>query len=143
MKLTKLGDYAVRGVVHLAMKEPGETATLHDISSAEHIPPSFFAKVMQSLARGGIVVAHRGIKGGYSLARSAEEITVRDIVEAVEGPIILNRCLVREGECDRDLYCGAHAVWWEAQDALVAVLDRHTAKMLAERQKKQIKKEGA
>lgn len=140
MKLTKLGDYAVRGVVHLATMENGKTATLNEISSAENIPSSFFAKVMQSLARAGLVNAHRGIKGGYSLAKNADEITVRAIVEAVEGPILLNRCLGGKNDCDRDYFCGTHPVWREAQKALFKVLDSYTAKNLADLQKKSARK---
>ena len=140
MKLTRLGDYAVRGVIYLAMKEERETATLSEISTAQNIPPSFFAKVMQALARAGLVTAHRGIKGGYSLARDAGEITVKTIVEAVEGPIILNRCLTRKGECERDEFCAAHPVWREAQEALVEVLEKYTAKVLAENQKSTFEK---
>lgn len=142
MKLTRLGDYAVRGIVYLAMKEEGETATLSEISTAQSIPPSFFAKVMQSLARAGLVNAHRGIKGGYSLAQDAGEITVKTIVEAVEGPIILNSCLTRKGECERDEFCAAHPVWREAQAALVEVLEKYTAKALAENQKSTFEKLG-
>ena len=140
MKLTKLADYAVRAVIHLAAKEMGELATITEIAETQSIPRSFLAKVMQALSRAGIVRTHRGKTGGFSLVEKPQDITIRQIVEAVEGPIILNRCLVRQGECDRDIFCGAHPVWREAQEALVAVLDSYTAADMAKKQLAKLKR---
>lgn len=140
MKLTKLADYAVRAVVHLGCKKPGELATTEEIAEANMIPRPFLSKVMQSLCRGGIAVAHRGKSGGFTLARKGNEITVRQIVEAVEGPIQLNRCLIMSALCERDAYCGAHGVWKEAQDALLKVLDRHTVAAIAKKQSNSLTK---
>ena len=134
MKLTRLADYAVRAVIHLATKDEKELATIAEIAESQAIPQSFLAKVMQALSRAGIVRAHRGKTGGFSLMERAEHITVRNIVEAVEGPIILNRCLARQGECERDVFCGAHPVWREAQEALVKVLDSYSAADMAGKQ---------
>jgi len=134
MKLTRLADYAVRAVVHLAAKKNGEIATIAEIAERQEIPSSFLAKVMQSLSRGGIVKAHRGKTGGFTLLDAPENVTIRMIVEAVEGPIILNRCLARPGECSRDVFCGAHPVWREAQSALFSVLDKYTAAEMAKQQ---------
>lgn len=140
MKLTRLADYAVRAVIHLATKEVGELATIAEIAERQSIPQSFLAKVMQALTRGGIVRAHRGKTGGFSLFNKAEDVTIRQVVEAVEGPLILNRCLLRQGECDRDIFCGAHPVWLEAQEALVKVLDSYSAADMAEKQLSNLKR---
>ena len=134
MKLTKLADYAVRAVVYLAGKKPGEITTTEEISEANMIPRPFLAKVMQALCKSGLVVGYRGKAGGFTLARSGEKITIRQIVEAVEGPIQLNRCLVRTALCERDAYCGVHPVWREAQVALLKVLDSYTAAGMAKKQ---------
>jgi len=131
MKLNRLADYAVRAVVCLASKKGGTITSTAVIAKEQEIPPSFLAKVMQTLARGGIVKVHRGKSGGFSLASDGKTITVKNIVEAVEGPIILNRCLDRPSDCSRDTFCGAHAVWIEAQQALIDVLDKYNAADLA------------
>ncbi|MDH3974291.1 MAG: Rrf2 family transcriptional regulator [Deltaproteobacteria bacterium] len=141
MKLTRLADYAVRAIVHLATKKEGEMATIAEIAESQGIPSSFLAKVMQALSRGGIVRAHRGKSGGFSLVDEPEKVTIRMIVEAVEGPINLNRCLTKPGECDRDTFCGAHPVWREAQEALFSVLDKYTAAEMAKSQLENIKKQ--
>jgi len=141
MKLTRLADYAVRAIVHLATKSDGEMTTIAEIAERQGIPASFLAKVMQALSRGGIVNAHRGKSGGFSLVDAPENVTIRMIVEAVEGPINLNRCLLKPGECDRDFFCGAHPVWREAQDALFAVLDKYTAAEMAKSQIENIRKQ--
>lgn len=140
MKLTRLADYAVRAVIHLATKDVGELATTAEIAEKQAIPQSFLAKVMQALSRAGIVIAHRGKTGGFSLMDRAENVTIRQIVEAVEGPIILNRCLSWQGECDRDVFCGAHPIWREAQEALVKVLDSYSAADMAEKQLANLKR---
>ena len=140
MKLTRLADYAVRAVIHLAAKEAGELATISEIAEKQAIPQSFLAKVMQALTRGGIVRAHRGKTGGFSLFNRAEDVTIRQVVEAVEGPIILNRCLSRQGECERDIFCGAHPVWREAQEALTKVLDSYSAADMAKSQLSNLKR---
>ncbi len=138
MMLTRLGDYAVRAVIHLALKGNEKLTTLTDIAVSEDIPRSFLAKVMQVLCKAGLVKAYRGKNGGFALALNASDITIRDVVEAVEGPITLNICLRRKGECERDVFCAAHPVWQEAQDALVSVLDQYTVEMIAKKQKTQV-----
>lgn len=138
MTLTRLGDYAVRAVIHLALKGNGELATLTDIAVSENIPRSFLAKVMQVLCKAGLVKAYRGKNGGFALALNASEITIKNVVEAVEGPMTLNICLRRKGECERDVFCAAHPVWQEAQDALASILDKYTIETLAKKQKTQV-----
>lgn len=134
MKLTKLADYAVRAVVHLATKKDGEVATIAEIAKNQIIPISFLAKVMQALSRGGIARGTRGKLGGFYLIDQPKDITVRMIIEAVEGPIILNRCLRKSNECDRVSFCGTHSLWLKAQSTLYAVLDECTAAEMAKEQ---------
>jgi len=140
MMLTRLGDYAVRAVIHLALKGKGNLATLTDIAVSEDIPRSFLAKLMPILCKAGLVKAFRGTNGGFALLVNASKITIKDVVEAVEGPTTLNLCLRRKRECDRDVFCAVHPVWKEAQDALLNVLDKYTIEALAQRQKKNLSK---
>ena len=122
MKLTRGGEYGIRGVLYLAQQNDGKVSMLSAIAKAQDVPPRFLAKIFQALAKAGVVKSHRGAKGGFSLARSASEISVKDVIEAVEGPLNLNVCLVAPGECDRDTTCTMHAVWEEAQEKMMGVL---------------------
>jgi Rrf2 family protein len=124
MKLTRGGEYGIRGVLYLAQQDDGKVSMLSAIAKAQDVPPRFLAKIFQGLAKAGIVRSHRGAKGGFSLARPAAEITIKDVIEAIEGPICLNVCLVRPGECTRDKICPMHAVWEEAQEKMMDVLAR-------------------
>jgi Rrf2 family protein len=124
MKLTRGGEYGIRGVLYLAQQDNGKVNMLSAIAKAQDVPPRFLAKIFQALAKAGIVKSHRGAKGGFSLARSADEITMRDVIEAIEGPIYLNVCLMGPGECNRDKICPMHKVWEEAQEKMMGVLSR-------------------
>lgn len=124
MKLTRGGEYGIRGVLYLAQQDNGKISMLSAIAKAQDVPPRFLAKIFQALARAGIVRSYRGAKGGFSLGRAAGEITIKDVIEAIEGPIYLNVCLVGPGECSRDKICPMHRVWEEAQEKMMGVLAR-------------------
>jgi Rrf2 family protein len=122
MKLTRGGEYGIRGVLYLAQQTDGKVSMLSAIAKTQDVPPRFLAKIFQALAKAGVVKSHRGAKGGFSLARPASEITVRDVIEAVEGPVFLNVCLAGPGECTRDQICPMHAMWADAQEKMMSVL---------------------
>ncbi len=124
MKLTRGGEYGIRGVLYLAGQDDGKISMLSAIAKAQDVPPRFLAKIFQALAKAGVVKSHRGAKGGFSLARPASEITIKDVIEAIEGPIYLNVCLMGDGECSRDKICPMHEVWEEAQEKMMGVLAR-------------------
>ncbi len=124
MKLTRGGEYGIRGVLYLAQQDNGKVSMLSGIAKAQDVPPRFLAKIFQALAKAGIVKSHRGAKGGFSLARMPADVTMKDVIEAIEGPIFLNVCLMSPGECNRDKFCPMHTVWEEAQEKMMEVLDR-------------------
>lgn len=126
MRLTKGADYATRGIVHLAKMPPNTVMLVSDIAAAERLPESYLAKIFQDLAKEGIVRSHRGAKGGFSLARSAERITLREIVEAIEGPIALCRCLAPWEGCDHMESCVVYPVMARAQRQLLDVFESTT-----------------
>ena len=132
MELTRKGEYAIRGIIYLARKPEGQVALISEIAEATLVPQTFLAKIFQSFARQGLVNSFRGTGGGFTLGRPASLITLRDIVEAVEGPIIPNRCLVRKGACERDDICSVHQVWKKVQEEVVQILDSVTIRELAE-----------
>ncbi len=122
MKLTRGGEYGIRGVLYLAQQDDGKVSMLSAIAKTQDVPPRFLAKIFQALAKAGVVKSHRGAKGGFSLARPASEISIRDVIEAVEGPVFLNVCVAGPGDCTRDQICPMHAVWAEAQEKMMGVL---------------------
>jgi Rrf2 family protein len=131
IELTRKGEYAIRGVIYLAQRPPGERVLLGDLAEATEAPPAFMAKILQAFAKLGIVRSSRGAKGGFTIGRPPSAITLREVVEAVEGPIVPNRCLTGLGVCSRDGHCGVHGVWRRVQTQVVSILDSVTIADLA------------
>jgi len=125
MKLSTQADYAVRAVYELACHEPGVVLHTGDIAAAQRIPVPRLAKVVHDLARADLVRTQRGHLGGVMLARPAAEITVRDVYEAVEGPILLCRCRQRVEPCGGDV-CDTHDFWHGVETLLTEELQATT-----------------
>lgn len=123
MQLTLKGDYAVRVMVDLAAQPAGAIVRTEEICRRTGVPPAYLSKIVQSLARGGLVRTQRGTHGGIRLSEEPPAITLRRVIEAVEGPIYLNRCLIRPGECPRDRFCPVHPVWRRIQEIVTRELD--------------------
>ncbi len=126
MKLTRGGEYGIRAMLYLAGQPPDAVALLSEISSCQKIPESYLSKIFQSLTKAGLIRSHRGFKGGYSLRRPPDAITIKDIIEGIEGPIALNACATENGACTENKDCRIQTVWKDAQDAMVGVLDSTT-----------------
>lgn len=126
MQLTRGGDYAVRIMTHLASVPGGAIVPRRQIQERGDVPPAHLAKLIQALGRAKLVTTFRGAGGGVRLAVRPEEINLRQVIEAVEGPIHLNRCLVRPGACPRDRFCTAHPVWRRIQEVLIRELEAVT-----------------
>lgn len=131
MQLTREGDYAVRVVVDLAGRPPGVVVRTDDLSHSTGIPRAYLAKIIQVLSRVSIVQTRQGPRGGVSLLKDPATLTLRQMVEAIEGPICLNRCLTRPRECPRDSFCPVHPVWRRIQAVFIRELDAVTARDLA------------
>ena len=131
LQLTRGGEYAIRAMSYLARFPDGHVASLHDIGQAQDIPESFLAKILQSLVHGGLAVSQRGAHGGFALARAATDITMRDVIEAVDGPVALNQCVLWPEDCRRSGDCELHKAWMRAQAQLMDVLDTVTLRSLS------------
>lgn len=105
MRFTKAEDYGLYGVIYLAEQENGRIVPLSEISKTQNVPEKFLAKIFQSLSKAGLVKSHRGVKGGFTLAKSAEEITIRELVETIQGPYFLSKCIHDEKECEKSSNC--------------------------------------
>jgi Rrf2 family protein len=133
MELTREADYAVRLMVDLADRPgPGQVRSA-DIARRQMIPPKFLAKVVQRLSRAGFVHTRRGTGGGVMLARRPRDITLRGVIEAIEGPIRLNRCAVDSDACPLARRCSVHPVWQRLQAMVTDELERTTVEALRRR----------
>lgn len=123
MELTRRGDYAIRAMLALARPDPGGGwLSVRHIAAEMSIPAAFLPQVMRALVAAGLATATTGRTGGYRLARPADGISVLEIVESVEGDSRRASCILRGGPCGRDGHCGAHDVFFGAQEAMLARL---------------------
>ena len=136
MQITRAAEYAIRGVLYLCSQPKGAVCLLNEISEKQNIPPSFLSKIFQNLSRTGYVSSSRGTGGGFTLLRDPEEITLLDIVEAIDGQIALNVCLNNGSLCDNKPTCAVHRVWDDAQSYLTTLLNQSTFASLAEKNRK-------
>jgi Rrf2 family protein len=113
MEITQQADYAVRAVLELAMQPAGVRLSCETIAQRHAIPVPFLTKICARLATEGILRSQRGVNGGVQLARPAEEISLLEVVEAIDGPITFNRCNRQPGECARSHACVVHPIWAE------------------------------
>lgn len=134
MVITRATEYAVRTVIFLAQQPKNEIVLKKDICKTQEVTPAFLTKILQPLIKAGIVSSQRGVGGGFLLARDPGDITLLDILQAEEGQLKLNHCLVDTELCHRDSYCSAHEVWHEAQTEMAAVLSRYTVADMVRRQ---------
>src|ERR1700719_285290 len=116
LRLTKKADYGLMALKYLAEQAacaaasaadrsaPGRgqssAQSAKDIAEAYHIPPQLLAKILQVLARNGLLISHAGTHGGYSLARPAAEITAFEVIRAIDGPLFITSCITIHRACD-------------------------------------------
>jgi Rrf2 family protein len=135
MQITRQADYAVRAVLYLARLGQDERAATSQVAQEQRIPPSFLAKIISQLSIAGLLHTSRGARGGVTLARGPKEITLLEVIEAIDGPIMLNECVGETGTCTFDDDCPLRPVWCEAQNELVTRLrNTNFAQMIAQGQ---------
>lgn len=133
MKLNQATDYAFRAVLYLSRLPWGEVVEARIIAEQEHIPMRFMLKILRMLTRAGIVESYRGVGGGYALAKMPREITLRDVVEAVEGPVHVNRCLIAPDECNKrnTAKCAIHKALFSIQQTINDKLEEYNFETLS------------
>jgi Rrf2 family protein len=119
MQITRQADYAIRAVRYLAKQGPNQRSATSTVAQEMKIPPSFLAKIISQLSIAGLLHTSRGARGGVTLARDAKEISLLDVVEAIDGPILLNECVGDPADCSLSDDCLVHPIWVEAQETLV------------------------
>lgn len=139
-RLSKAAEYAIRGLLHLSIKTEGEVCSIEEIAKVQNVPPVYLAKLFQSLARNGFVKSFRGVEGGFVLTKKPKDVSILDVIEAMEGHIYLNDCLIREGYCPMDETCPVHSVWHEAQKRFIDYLKGCTFEDMAKAAKVKTRK---
>jgi Rrf2 family protein len=131
MRISAKADYAVRAVVELAAAEGDKPVKAERVATAQEIPLNFLENILGELRHSGIVRSHRGAEGGFRLAKPADQITVADVIRAVEGPL----ASVRGGPPEQSSYTGASEalprVWIAVRANLRAVVEHVTVADIA------------
>jgi Rrf2 family iron-sulfur cluster assembly transcriptional regulator len=136
MQITRAGEYGVMGLMHLARRRLGQRTMIDEISRDQKISKSFLAKIFQSLVKAGLVRSIRGAGGGFALAKNPDQIPVLEIIEAVEGRIVFQRCKMERPDCEHVGGCALCGLFERAQDGLKDALTRTTLADLIRQQDK-------
>lgn len=142
MRFTAKTEYAVRAIIEIALLDKDRPAQVKEIATRQAIPERFLEQVMAALKKDGLIESTRGAQGGYRLARGAEQITLADIIQAIEGPMQVIECLsedLRNQKCDQVDLCAVRDVWKGVQSSLLEALDSITLAKLLEKYQNQRK----
>ncbi|MGQ9522952.1 MAG: RrF2 family transcriptional regulator [Anaerolineae bacterium] len=126
-------DYAIRVLLHMAMQPPGARLSARELGQRRIIPLAFVRRIVTRLVRAGLLQSVRGNSGGVSLARPADQITLLDVIQAIEGPLVVNPCVVEPQECPLMPQCPVHEEWVSLQQLLLHHLGAVTFAQLARR----------
>jgi Rrf2 family protein len=121
MQITRETDYAIRCVHFLSSRKDG-TLIVDKIAEQMCIPKTFLAKILQKLVKAGIVKSFRGAKGGCQLTRKPADITLLDVIEAIQGPVAMNACALDSSVCGLSSKCSVHPVWVEVRKEVETIL---------------------
>lgn len=135
MKITRQADYAVRVVLYHSVRPHNCVVTVDEVSRIKQIPRSFAAKIYQRLCKAGITKSLRGASGGFVLALSPEDISLLDVVEAIDGKVDINLCAVDEMSCSFSHTCSVHPIWVDLRKDMVDRMDQVKFSFLAGQEK--------
>ncbi|MEW6015304.1 MAG: Rrf2 family transcriptional regulator [Candidatus Zixiibacteriota bacterium] len=126
MQFTRAEEYGIMGVVFLAEQERERVVPLSEIAHAQDVPEKFLAKIFQNLTKAGIVRSHRGVKGGFTLGKDPAMVTMKDVVETIQGPYRLIKCLDDRDCCEKYADCPIRTVLEEAEAQLLKVFGKYS-----------------
>jgi Rrf2 family protein len=126
MQIPRRVDYGLRAVIYLSGQDPARCCSIAEIAKQQGVPRKFLEKIIQDLIRAGLIKSKRGSSGGYQLARTPEQISFCDVIEAIEGPVAVNICMDQHSSCDQMPRCTMIGVWSEVQNRITEVLSRTT-----------------
>lgn len=131
IKINRKTEYAIRGMIYLARQPRDQYVMIREITQATKTSPVFMTKIFQVLGNANLVVSSRGVAGGLKLSRKPEHITLREIIEATEGPVIMNVCVLDSKACGFSKICSAHTAWTRIKDSVNGLLEDVTLKDIA------------
>jgi Rrf2 family protein len=129
-------EYAIRAILYLARKPRGMMVSIREFTEKLDIPYHYLAKILQDLTRRKILESHRGASGGYSLAQSADEITLIRVVEAIDGEALMKSCVLGFPECSSQNPCSLHELWKRCREGILGRLESENIASLASRMEK-------
>src|SRR6266700_746420 len=131
LRLSKKADYALIAMKHLALRGDCGSSSAREIAALYDIPIELMAKVLQRLVRGGLLASHQGTHGGYELARVPGQISVADVIQAIDGPVTVTACSTDEGPCEQFAKCNVRDPLWKVRERILAALGECTIAELA------------
>jgi Rrf2 family protein len=131
-KLSKKADYGLIAVKHLAMHRNAHACSANEISEEYGISTTLMAKVLQKLARQGLVAAKHGSSGGYQLAKEPEQISALDVISAIDGPVLITSCVTSHGNCDATNKCSVREPLRRVNESILQVLSAVTISHMSE-----------
>jgi Rrf2 family protein len=134
LRLSKKADYALIAMKHLALRgdrRSAGSASAREIAELYTIPIELMAKVLQRLVRRGLLASHQGTRGGYQLARPPSDISVADVIQAIDGPVTVTACSTEEGQCEQFAKCNVRDPLWRVRERILAALGECTIAELA------------
>ena len=132
LRITRQTDYGVMILTRIALEGPARIHTARDLAAETEVPLPTVSKILKLLARAELLVSQRGVKGGYRLARPAGQITVAEVIRAIEGPIAMTECVESAaGECDKESWCPVRSNWRLINDAVQSALEEITLARMA------------
>jgi Rrf2 family protein len=126
VQITRQADYAIRTILYLSKVDPTNPVATRQIAKEQRIPPSFLAKIVSQLSLVGLLHTSRGATGGVLLSRNPAEITLLEVIEAIDGQITINECAGDRGTCNLCKTCAMHPIFCEIRAGLVAKLKSYT-----------------
>lgn len=131
LRLSKKTDYALLAMRHLAANADRGAVSARELAETYDIPAELLAKVLQKLVKGKLLESQQGIRGGYALARSAASMSVADVIQAVDGPLMVTACSDTDHSCDQYAKCNIRDPLWRLKDRIVATLTSTSVAELA------------
>jgi len=130
-RISRLTDYGIVVMAHLAECRDDDSHNARELAEDTQLPAPVVSKILKSLTRAGLLVSQRGSKGGYSLARTPDEIPVVEMITALEGPVGITECTIQPGACAQESSCQVRDPWQRINGAVQAALEKITLADLA------------
>ena len=131
LRLSKKADYALIAMKHLAVRGDRASSSAREIAELYSIPIELLAKVLQRLVRRGLLVSQQGTRGGYQLARVPSQVSVADVIQAIDGPVTVTACSTEDGQCEQFAKCNVRDPLWRVRERILAALGECTLAELA------------